>query len=202
MDMTVNTYTNFADIKRDEYRYWQRQPLNLRFRQTLDWTLENLGVKKANIHIPDYVALLEELERFEVEYLIIGGYAVNLYAQPRFTHDLDLWIHATEVNAQRVYRALANFGAPVSALSWRDFSEPEKFFRFGETLGFDIHTTIPGVSFTDAWPRRLSAGIEGTELNCNYIGRDDLIAAKRAAGRLRDMADVDEIEQARKTEEE
>lgn len=197
MTIIAKRYASFDAMKRDEYRYWQARPTNTRFRTTLNWSLEIYRLKDARITTPDYIALLTMLEKHEARYLIVGGYAVSYHSQPRPTKDLDIWIAADADNAPRVYAALAKYGAPIAQWSPADFAAEGEFFRFGrEPLGLDVLTSIPGISFAEAWPHRIAAGIAGTALQAFFISREDLIAAKRAAGRLQDLADIEAIETA------
>jgi len=146
----------------------------------------------------DYKDLLSAFHAHGVKYLIVGGYAVIFHAQPRFTKDLDLFIKADAANARATYAALAEFGAPLQGLRVQDFTSRDSFFRFGrEPRGFDILPAIPGVDFDAAWKRRVETVIDPESgLKANFISADDLIAAKLAAGRPQDIADVDAIRKA------
>jgi hypothetical protein len=148
--------------------------------------------------LSDYRELLSILNAHNVKYLVIGAYAVAIHAQPRATKDLDIWVKADSENAKAVFAALAQFGAPLRDFSPTDFEAPGPFFRIGrEPVGVDILTAIPGVDFETAWSRRIEAVFdEATDLRANVISRDDLLVAKRAAGRRQDLADVEAIEKA------
>ncbi len=150
--------------------------------------------------ISDYRELLSILNAHRVKYLVIGAYAVGIYAQPRATKDIDILVKADPESARAVFAALAEFGAPLKGLSPADFAEPGPFFRMGrEPVGIDILTAISGVEFDAAWQRRVEEVCdEETSLKANFISREDLIAAKRASGRLQDLADIDAIERAAK----
>jgi hypothetical protein len=141
------------------------------------------------------------LNAHRVKYLIVGAYAVAIHAQPRATKDLDILVKADTENAKAVFAALAEFGAPLQGLTSADFEEPGPFFRIGrEPVGVDILTAIPGVEFDAAWARRVEAVFdEGTGLRATCISREDLLTAKRAAGRRQDLADVEAIEKAAKS---
>jgi len=149
---------------------------------------------------PDFKELLSVLNAHRVKYLVIGAYAVSIHAQPRATKDLDILVKADAENAAAVFAALARFGAPLEGLTPADFAEPGPFFRMGrEPVGVDILTTIPGVEFDEAWPRRIEAIVDSASgLKASFISRQDLIAAKLAAGRPQDLADVDAIRKAQK----
>lgn len=146
----------------------------------------------------DYEDLLSAFRAHGVRYLIVGGYAVIFHAQPRFTKDIDLFIKADSANAQATYDALADFGAPLQGIRPEDFAERGSFFRFGrEPRSFDILPDIPGVDFDAAWKRRVDGVIDAkTGLKAHFISRDDLIAAKLAAARPQDLADVDALRKA------
>jgi hypothetical protein len=127
----------------------------------------------------------------------VGGYAVIFHAQPRFTKDIDLFIKADPANARAIYAALADFGAALDDIRPEDFTERGSFFRFGrDPRGFDILPDISGVDFDSAWERRVTGVIDPVSgLTAFFISRDDLVAAKLAAGRPQDLADVAAIRQ-------
>ena len=138
---------------------------------------------------PDLTDVLAEFENFGVEYLVVGGWAVSTHARPRFTKDLDLWIGTSAVNLERMVQALAAFGAPRELLEQAAQMTVEEFLFFGTPPArIDVLRSIPGVTFEEAWPRRVRANW-GT-LAVNLIALDDLIAAKRAAGRPQDLLDL------------
>jgi hypothetical protein len=143
------------------------------------------------------------LNAHRVKYLVIGAYAVAIHAQPRATKDLDILVKADPENAKAVFAVLAEFGAPLQDLTSADFAEPGPFFRMGrEPVGVDILTAVPGVEFDTAWPRRVvDVFDEATNLKANFISREDLLAAKRAAGRRQDLADIEAIEKAATSQE-
>jgi hypothetical protein len=146
----------------------------------------------------DYKDLLSAFHAHGVKYLIVGGYAVIVHAQPRFTKDIDLFIKADPLNAQATFAALAEFGAALDGIQPEDFADPGTFFRFGrDPRGFDILPNLPGVEFDAAWERRLETKIDPESgLMAFVISREDLIDAKLAAGRPQDLADVDAIRKA------
>jgi hypothetical protein len=128
----------------------------------------------------------------------VGGYAVIFHAQPRFTNDIDLFIKADPANAEATYAALSDFGAPLQGIRSQDLTDRSTFFRFGrDPHGFDILPDLPGVEFDAAWERRVETTIDpASGLKAFFISRDDLIAAKLAAARPQDLADVDAIRKA------
>lgn len=146
----------------------------------------------------DFKDLLSAFNVHGVEYLVVGGYAVSFYAQPRATKDIDLFVRADPANAKAIYAALEAFGAPLSGIAPEDLSNPGKFIRFGrEPVAVDILPGIDGVSFDEAWERRVEGTIDSsTGLKAFFISKADLIASNLAAGRTRDLADVEDIRDA------
>jgi hypothetical protein len=146
----------------------------------------------------DFKDLLSAFNAHGVKYLIVGGYAVSFHAQPRATKDIDLFIRADDANAERTYSALSSFGAPVENISPGDLANPRNFVRFGrEPVAVDILPAIDGVDFDAAWERRVEGIIDPSSgLRAFFISKSDLIASKLAAGRMRDLADVEEIREA------
>jgi hypothetical protein len=150
----------------------------------------------------DFKELLSTFNAHRVKYLVAGAYAVSIYAQPRATKDLEILVKANIENARAVFAALAQFGAPLEGLTFADFAEPGPFFRMGqEPVCVDVLTAIPGVEFDAAWQRRVEDVVdEASNLRASFISREDLIAAKLASGRPRDLADVDEMRKAEESQ--
>jgi hypothetical protein len=140
----------------------------------------------------DFKELLSIFNAQKVKYLIVGGYAVSLHAQPRATKDIDILVRPESENSKAVYNALVKFGAPLAGLAPEDFIQRDKFFRMGRVpIVVDILPEIDGVDFDQAWENRVDAVIdEASGLRAPFISREDLIAAKLAAGRPQDIADV------------
>ncbi len=149
----------------------------------------------------DFKELLSALNASKVKYLVVGGYAVSYHAQPRNTKDLDIFVLPTSKNGAALIEALQQFGAPLAGMTAADFIEKGKFFRMGRPpMAIDILPEISGVDFNSAWKRRVGVTIdEATGMKAHFISSDDLIAAKLAAGRPQDLADVDAIRKAGST---
>ena len=142
---------------------------------------------------PDFSDILSALSAEGADFLLVGAYAMAVHGVPRATGDIDLWVEPTPENAERVLRALANFGAPIRDVSASDLERPGMVLQIGVAPNrIDLLTEIDGVSFRDAWSRRVSTDLNG--LRVPVIGRDDLIRNKRATGRARDQVDADQIE--------
>jgi hypothetical protein len=147
---------------------------------------------------PDFRDILSALHAEQVEFLVIGSYAVAVYGRARATEDLDIWVRPSEPNSQRVMRALLRFGAPTSMLSARDFQASDAVFQMGNPpWRIDLLTSIDGVTFDEAWPDRQQWVVE--DLTIPVLSRQHLIANKRAVGRAKDLADVEELESDRNT---
>ncbi len=138
----------------------------------------------------DFVEMLSALSAAGVRFLVVGAHALAAHGAPRATGDLDIWIQATADNAQRVLAALRAFGAPLFDLSEADLCSKDTVFQIGlPPARIDILTGISGVTFDDAWTRRLEITIG--DLVVGTIGRADFIANKKASGRPKDLLDLE-----------
>ncbi len=147
---------------------------------------------------PHYKELLQILNDYEVEYLIVGGYAVMKYTEPRYTKDLDVWVDNSPANSARVFRALAKFGAPLQhdGVTAETFTKPHLVYQIGVApVRVDILTRVSGVKFSDAWRRRVPGTFFGVPVH--LISLDDLIRNKQAAGRSADLEDLKRIQRKR-----
>jgi hypothetical protein len=132
-----------------------------------------------------------------VRYLVIGGHAVGLHARPRSTKDLDLWLDAAPENIERACAALARFGVPPDIVSQLREARPDEIVWMGRVPArVDFLQMLPGVVFEESWKRRVEADVGG--VRATFIGRQDLIANKRAVGRPQDRRDVRALERAAK----
>lgn len=144
----------------------------------------------------DFVELLQLLEKYKAEYMIVGGYAVIEYCEPRYTKDIDIWTKASPSNASRVFKALEEFGAPISTLTEKDFSKEGFFFAMGRAPSrIDILMSIPGVNFDNAWENKSSITLCGQKFN--LISIDDLITNKLSSGRPQDLIDADNLKKSK-----
>ena len=133
----------------------------------------------------DFLDLLVLLEREGVRYLIIGGYAYSLHAEPRYTKDLDILVEPSAENVLEANRALVEFGSPELL----NPKAPSEILQLGvEPNRIDLFLSVPGVTFSEAWADRAREPYGDQEVN--WMGLDSLIKAKAAAGRPRDLADV------------
>jgi len=133
----------------------------------------------------------------KVEYLVVGAYAVGVHSEPRATKDLDLLIRSSVENSQAVFRALAEYGAPLAGITPASFrDEPGSIFQIGlPPLRIDILQRIADIDFDEAWSDRVEALIDA-DIPAHVISRAHLIQNKLAVGRLQDLADVERIREA------
>ncbi len=124
---------------------------------------------------PHYKELLQVLNEYQVEYLIVGGFAVMKYGEPRYTKDLDVWVHNVPENAVRVVEALKKFGAPLDhdGITAETFTGQVVYQIGVAPVRIDILTEITGVSFADAWVRKVASTFSGVPVH--FISLDDLI---------------------------
>ena len=145
---------------------------------------------------PDFRDMFAELCAADARFLVVGGYAVMRHTVPRYTKDIDILVDRSADNAAKVHAALAAFGAPLSDLSMEDLQDPKVVFQIGVPPNrIDILTSISGVDFAGGWDRRLAGEYGGVPIN--FLGLEDILAAKRAAGRPHDLRDVEWLERAR-----
>ncbi len=141
---------------------------------------------------PDFKEFLRLLNSHQVEYLLIGGYAVSYYGFVRATGDMDIWININTANATNVAAALKEFGFAVPELSPKLFLQKDRIIRMGiPPLRLEILTTISGVDFTECFENKLTVQIE--DLEVNLINLQDLKVNKRASGRLKDLLDLENL---------
>jgi predicted nucleotidyltransferase len=140
----------------------------------------------------DFRDMLRDLNEAGVRYLIVGGYAVMVHTEPRYTKDLDIWIEPVEPNAQKLFLALAKFGAPTKDIDPIVFTEPEVFFQIGmEPVRIDIMTSVLGLDFVPAWEGRVMVDFGGE--SAPVLGRVDVLKSKIATGRSRDRQDAERL---------
>jgi hypothetical protein len=140
----------------------------------------------------DFREFLRLLNANRVDYLLVGGYAVGLHGYPRATVDLDVWVRATADNAECIVQALREFGFNLPALEPKLFVDPRTLVRFGTPpFRIEIMTSIDGVDYDTCRRRPSVFDLEG--LTVPVISLDDLKTNKRAAGRNKDLADLDNL---------
>jgi hypothetical protein len=139
---------------------------------------------------PDVLDLLRAFTAREVRYLVVGAHALGYWAQPRATGDLDLFVEPTPANARRILAALSDYGAPLADLTAEDLATPGVVFQMGEPpWRIDLNTELTGIGFDEAWREHATAEVAG--LPIPIIGREAMIANKRAVGRPKDRFDLE-----------
>jgi len=141
---------------------------------------------------PEFREFLECLNRAEVEYLLVGGFAVNYYGYHRFTEDIDFWIAASDPNYARLLAAIREFfGEDLAGLD-RDFLKQNESLYLGRIPNkIEVFQKASGLEFSQAYARRIETLIEG--LAVKIIALDDLKENKRASGRQKDLADLENL---------
>lgn len=140
----------------------------------------------------DFREFIESLKSNNVRYLIVGGYAVAFHGHPRYTKDLDVWIEPSEENADKVLRALKDFGFGSLDLTREDFLLAGQVIQLGYPPNrIDLLNSPSGVTFAECYESRIEIEIEKTKI-C-VIDLENLKKNKRASGRLQDLADVEKL---------
>jgi predicted nucleotidyltransferase len=140
----------------------------------------------------DFREFLKSLNDRHVEYLLVGGYAVGLHGYPRATADMDIWVRPTPANAQRVMQAVRTFGFDSPELQEDLFLKKDTLVRFGiPPFRIELMTTIDGVEFQTCQSRSVAFDIQGVRVP--VISLADLKINKRAAGRHRDLNDLENL---------
>ena len=142
----------------------------------------------------DFHDALRAFVEHDVRFVVVGAHALAAHGIPRATQDLDLWIDTTAANAARAWRALVTFGAPLTELGIKedDLSRPDVVVQVGMPPNrVDVLTGVTGLRFDDAWATRIEGIIEGVRVP--VLGRGALIQNKRAAGRHKDLGDIEAL---------
>lgn len=142
----------------------------------------------------DFNEFVQLLLANDVRFLIVGGYALAAHGAPRYTGDLDTWLWVNDHNADRMLVVLDSFGFGSLNITREDLLNPDTVIQLGyPPHRIDLLTGIDGVSFDEAWNRRMEVEVGGRQIP--FIGREDLITNKKAVARPQDLADVAKLEQ-------
>lgn len=144
----------------------------------------------------DFVDLVECLRIEGCDFVVVGAHALAAHGAPRATGDLDLLVRPSPRNAERVYRALLRFGAPVAlhGVVAADFAVPGTVYQMGLPPNrIDLLTEISGVDFDEAIFDNVIGHLGSTEVRC--IGIEAMMKNKRASGRPKDLADLATLEE-------
>lgn len=142
----------------------------------------------------DYKEMLSLFLENQVEFIIVGAYALAIHGFPRATGDIDLFIKPSEENSHKVFKCLSIFGAPINKIQPNDFSEPNVVFQIGiAPRRIDLITMLNGVSFDEAISDSKTVELESLKLP--FISRINLIKNKESTGRPKDIIDVENLKQ-------
>lgn len=151
----------------------------------------------------DWSDLIQEFTQAGVRFLLVGAHAIAAHGIPRATRDIDFWVDPEPTNASRAWQALRRFGAPLDALGVReaDLRSPGTVIQIGiQPNRIDLLTTVSGIeTFEAAWSRRLNSTLGGVPVA--VLGLSDLRVSKRAAGRKRDLLDLEMLDELDRREQ-
>lgn len=153
----------------------------------------------ADIFQEDFRDFLKALNDNKVSYLLVGGLAVVLHGHARVTGDMDIWVEQTEENYKKLFRAFEQFHMPVFDMTLVNFLKINEndVFSFGRNpVGIDIMTAVKGLNFEEAY--KLSIIYQDEDLPIRLIHINQLIEAKRSAGRLKDLDDIKHLQKRKK----
>lgn len=140
----------------------------------------------------DFADLFELLNKNAVDFLVVGGYAVAFHGAPRFTGDIDIWICPDFGNVRKLLHAIAEFGFSTSGLGPEELVNQKRILQLGETpLQIHIMMAVSGCDWNDAWASRVPGTYSTVPVQ--FIGREELVRNKRAAGRTKDAADLEAL---------
>jgi hypothetical protein len=142
---------------------------------------------------PDFKEFIQSLNDNDVRYLVVGGYAVALHGHPRYTRDIDIWVDLNRDNAERLIRAIKQFGFESLGLKAEDFLEADQIIQLGYPPSrIDLITSLPGVDFNMCFQVRVEVVMD--DVKVNFIDLENLRKNKRSSGRLQDLADLENLE--------
>lgn len=146
---------------------------------------------KIELH-PDFKDFLRLLNSHDVRYMLVGGYAVGYHGYPRATGDMDIWIETSKLNSGKIASVFHEFGMPGGAISEDLFLETNKVIRMGvPPVRLEVITSASGVDFSECYRNREIVEFDGIPVN--FISLDDLKKNKRAAGRHKDLEDLEHL---------
>ncbi len=145
-------------------------------------------------YFEDFRDFISLLKKYEVEYMIVGGYAVSIYSQPRSTQDIDVWIKSTKENAEKVLKVIDEFGFGYLGITLIDLTDEYTVVQLGNPpIRIDLMSSIDGVEFAKAYKNKsLFSYFDITGVS--YISLEDLIKNKKSSGRNKDFNDINWLE--------
>ena len=141
----------------------------------------------------DFKEFIQLLNKNQVKYLVIGGYAVAIHGHPRYTKDIDIWLEMSEENSQKLIKALTEFGFGSLGLTPEDFQTPDQIVQLGYPPSrIDLITTPDGIDFQTCYDSKIEVILR--DIPVNFIDLDNLKKNKLASGRLQDLADLEKLQ--------
>ena len=163
------------------------------------WIVQNLacgqGINMSNIFNDDFRDFIDELNKADVRYILVGGFSVILHGYSRTTGDMDIWVDRTTGNYQRIKIAFNNFGMPVFDMTEENFLHHQNWdvFTFGlPPSAIDVMVSLKGLEFEECYLK--SVYFEDDGLKIRTIQLQDLIKAKQSAGRAKDLDDLENLD--------
>lgn len=153
----------------------------------------------ANIFQEDFRDFIKALNDQEVKYIMVGGMAVILHGHARVTGDMDIWVETTEQNYRKLVKTFHQFGMPLFDMTFQKFMNVKEndVFSFGRNpVGIDIMTAVKGLYFEDVYSQSTIFDDDGLKIRMIHINH--LIEAKKAAGRLKDLDDIKQLQKRKK----
>ncbi len=147
-----------------------------------------------NLFNPDFRDFIKALHQHNVDYILVGGYAVILHGYERVTADMDIWVRCNEENYKKIRHSFLTFGMPVFDMTLTNFLDFEKWdvFRFGrKPVAIDIMTKVKGLSFDEAF--QPASMVDVDDIQVRLIQYEHLLAAKRQAGRAKDINNLENL---------
>jgi hypothetical protein len=148
----------------------------------------------ASVFNDDFREFIQALNDNKVEYILVSGYAVILHGYRRVTGDMGIWVNRTKENYATLVKAFSQFGLSVFDMTEEKFLDADSadVFSFGRPpVSIDILTQLKGVEFNDAFLRAMYVDENG--LMIRFIHLNNLIDAKKAAGRFKDLDDIEKL---------
>lgn len=143
---------------------------------------------------PDFKDFLQLLNVHDVEYLLIGGYAVALHGYVRYTQDMDVWVYTSPENAAKMVLALKDFGFSQAEELIDVLQKEKRVIGMGiPPVKIEVVTSIDGVNFTECFQNRLTIDLDG--ILVNYLALTDLLKNKKASARFKDLNDLEHLPQ-------
>ena len=142
----------------------------------------------------DFREFLKLLNKNNVKYLIVGGYALAFHGYPRYTKDIDIWVLVNHDNAENIIKALSDFGFSALKLKKDDFLNPGYVIQLGyPPHRIDILTSVTGLNFEDCYLTKIEVDIDGLKVSFIYL--ENFKRNKKAVGRFQDLADLENLEE-------